>query len=228
MATKKRNYKVTSAHRSRALSLRVDRALRARGIAPNSQSIRQVSAEEFHAAISAGKPYIKRGWMVDVHSVEEYRGMKCYLTADGKGGIAVGQHGSEKGNVASLFSVGGGRKLAKLLPYAVAAGGRKLDCFADGLQDMYAQYGARATGQTPFNDEFAPDGWNESEGRPPVVAMTLPRSLNELIKSYNPDAKVDMKKVKTYYGDDGYTKMTDARDRQMARGGKAALGLTAG
>ncbi len=164
--------------------------------------------------------------MVDVHTVDEYRGMKCYLTADGKGGIAVGKKGSEKGNVASLFSVGGGRKLSKLLPYAVAAGGRKLDCFADGLQDMYAAYGARATGQTPFNDEYAPDGWDAGEGRPPVVAMTLPNSLNALVKAYNPNAKVDMKKVKTFKGEDGYDRMIDDRNRQM-RGG-AGLALSVG
>ena len=89
MAQKKRNYKVTNAHRSRALSMRVDRTLRAHGITPTNQSITQVSAQQFHAAISTGKQQAKHGWMVDVHTVKEYRGMRCYLTADGKSGIAI-------------------------------------------------------------------------------------------------------------------------------------------
>lgn len=226
MAQKKRNYKVTNAHRSRALSMRVDRTLRAHGITPTNQSITQVSAQQFHAAISTGKQQAKHGWMVDVHTVKEYRGMRCYLTADGKSGIAI----KRDGNVVSLFSAGGGGKLGKLLPFAVAAGGRKLDCFGGGLQNMYAQYGAKATGQTPFNDEYAPEGWDESEGRPPVVAMTLPRSLDELVKAYDKGATVDMSKVRVFKGDDGYDKMIDDRDRRLAQrsGGTSALGLTAG
>lgn len=226
MAIKKRNYKVTNAHRSRALSMRVDRTLREHGITPTNQAITQVSASKFHAAISSGKQHAKHGWMVDVHTVKEYRGMRCYLTADGKSGIAI----KRDGNVVSLFSAGGGGKLGKLLPFAVAAGGRKLDCFGGGLQNMYAVYGARATGQTPFNDEFAPEGWDASEGRPPVVAMTLPSSLEELVKSYNKAATVNMSKVRVFHGDDGYDRMIEDRDKRLSqrRGSVSALGLTAG
>lgn len=226
MAKKKRNYRVTNAHRSRALSMRVDRTLREHGITPTNQSITQVSASQFHKAISAGKSQAKHGWMVDVHSVKEYRGMRCYLTADGKSGIAI----KRDGNVVSLFSAGGGGKLGKLLPFAVAAGGRKLDCFGGGLQNMYAAYGARATGKTPFLEEFAPDDWDRGDGKPDIVAMTLPSSLDELVKSYDKSRTIDMSKVRTFTGKDGYDKMIADRDERLEnrRGATSALGLSVG
>ena len=104
MARKKRNYKVTSQLRTRLMSMRVDRELRNHNIPHTTQSISQVSATTFHKAISAGKSANKKGWMVDVHSVSEYRSMRCYLTADGKSGIAI----KRNGDVVSLFSAGGG------------------------------------------------------------------------------------------------------------------------
>ena len=156
-----------------------------------------------------------------MHSVKEYQSMKCYLTADGKAGIAI----KKDGDVVSVFSSGGNKSLGKLLPFAVANGGRKLDCFGKGLQDMYARYGAKATGQTPFSEEAAPDDWDKKD-KPPVVAMTLPDSLDELIKSYNPNAKIDMGSVRVF---DNYKKMINDRDKALLRRGaqNTALGLVA-
>ena len=226
MARKKRNYKVTSQLRTRLMSMRVDRELRNHNIPHTTQSISQVSATTFHKAISAGKSANKKGWMVDVHSVSEYRSMRCYLTADGKSGIAI----KRNGDVVSLFSAGGGGKLGKLLPFAVAAGGRKLDCFGGGLQNMYAAYGARATGRTPFSEENAPDDWNREDGKPDVVAMILPSSLDEVVKAYDKSRIIDLSKVRVFNGKDGYTNMLADRDRRLeqARGAANGLGLVGG
>ena len=226
MARKKRNYKVTPQLRTRLMSMRVDRELRKHDIPHTTQSISQVSATTFHKAISAGKEANKKGWMVDVHSVSEYRSMRCYLTADGKSGIAI----KRNGDVVSLFSAGGGGKMGKLLPFAIAAGGRKLDCFGGGLQNMYAAYGARATGRTPFNEEHAPDDWNREDGKPDVVAMILPSSLDEVIKAYDKGRTIDLSKVRVFNGEDGYTDMIADRDHllEQTRGKANRLGFVGG
>lgn len=222
MVKKKRNYKITPKLRARYSSYRVQQALRNAGIDANPTPVNRVSATEFYNAISKGKRSNKNGWMVDVHTIKEYRGMKCFLTSDGLSGVAV----KPNGDVVSVFSAGGGRKMAKLIPYAVANGGRKLDCFGGGLQDMYARYGAKATGKTPFNEEYAPDGWDRSMGKPDVVAMTLPSSLDELVKSYDKNAKVNMGRVRSF---SDYDKMIDHRDSVLARRrGSSAMGLLAG
>ncbi len=230
---KPRKYKITSQHRTRLLSMQVDRRLRSAGIPANGQAIRRVSATEFHRAISAGKKSQLQdvAWMVDVHSRSEYRGMKCYLTADGKSGMAI----KKDGDVVSLFSaVKGSRAMGKLIPFAVANGGRKLDCYGGGLQNMYAKYGARAIGRVEFSEGALDDEttWRPEYGRPDVVAMTLPGSLDEVIKSYNPKAQIDLKTVKLYQGEgaEPYDRMIAARDKvvENRRGSTSALGLTVG
>lgn len=224
MARKKRRYRITPKLRARYSSLQVNSALRKAGVDANPLSVNRVSASQFHKAITAGKRANKNGWMVDVHSVKEYKGMKCFLTSDGLSGIAI----KPDGDVVSVFSAGGGKKMAKLIPFAVANGGRKLDCFGQGLQDLYARYGAKATGRTPFNEEYKPDGWDISKGKPDVVAMTLPSSLDELIKSYKPKAEINMSRVRKF---PDYDSMIDDRDMRVAktRGNTySALGLSVG
>lgn len=230
---KQRKYKVTSAHRTRLASLRVDSALRSAGIPAMGQSIRRVSASEFHRAISAGKrsQAAEVSWMVDVHTRGEYRGMKCFLSADGKSGMAI----KRDGDVVSLFSSGKGKNaMGKLIPFAVANGGRKLDCYGGGLQNMYAKYGARATGRVQFSEGALDDDttWKPEYGRPDVVAMTLPSSLDELIKSYKPKVEINLETVKLYKGEgaEPYERMIADRDKQVAqrRGATSALGLSVG
>lgn len=155
--------------------------------------------------------------MVDNHGHAGYKGIRTYLTRDGKAGFAI----EKDGNVVSVFStVKGSNALGKLIPFAVEHGGRKLDCFGMGLQNMYARYGAKAVARTAFNDEFAPDGW-DGQSRPDIVAMTLPRSINTISRVYDKDRRVDISKVPMY---PDYDSMQRARDRSMTRGGNA-LGL---
>ena len=149
-------------------------------------------------------------WMVDVHSKREYQGMRMYLTPDKKSGVAI----TKDGNITSLFSnsTEGGR-MAKLLTFAVAMGGRKLDCFGGGLQNMYARFGAKAVAQTPFDEQYAPNGW---DGRHlPVVAMVLPKSVGAMMRAYDRNRRVDLNKVREY---PDYDSMIAARDRSMNRG----------
>lgn len=153
--------------------------------------------------------------MVDAHTKREYRNYKCFLSPDRKMGVAIN---SETGDVVSVFSRSPkerGSALNKLIPFAIANGGKKLDCYGGGLQNMYARWGAKATGQTPFNEEYAPPGWDG--GNYPVVAMILPTSLAAAIRAYDPSARTDLKKIKTFYGDDGYDQMLKERDRKLAQ-----------
>ena len=135
--------------------------------------------------------------------------MRCYLTQDGKAGMAI----TRSGDVVSLFSSGGGYSMGKLIPTAVALGGRKLDCYGMGLQNMYSRYGARAISQTAFVDDYAPSDWN-GQDRPPVVAMILPRSVDEIVRKYDKGRSVDMARVKEY---DDYDAMIEARDKVLKR-----------
>ena len=137
--------------------------------------------------------------MVDAHSVSDYRkNYKMFLTTDGKAGIAVHKR---TGNVVSVFN-GSGKKgenrMAKLIPVAIAAGGRRLDFFAAGLHNMYGRHGGQMTGRVAFNREFAPDGWKAGMVEPDVAMMTLPTSLREWEKAYDGSRRVEVTAAKLY------------------------------
>jgi hypothetical protein len=64
-----------------------------------------------------------------------------------------------------------------LLNAAIANGGRRLDAFDTVLPELYSKRGFRVTGRVPFNNEFAPKGWDYdlygkyNNGRPDIVFM---------------------------------------------------------
>lgn len=186
------------------------------------ESMRRVNAREFHQAIAKGKK-TSNSWMVDVHSVREYRKMKCYLSASGNAGVAI----KRNGDVVSVFSSAkGSNAMGKLIPFAVEMGGKKLDCYANGrnggLASMYARYGARATGKVAFNSEYAPADW-DGKSYPNVVAMVLPKSVDDVINRYDPKRSVNLNRLKEY---DDYDEMINARNRRMT--GDKALGMVSG
>lgn len=118
-------------------------------------------------------------------------------------------------NIVSVFSSkpGGSNALGKIIPFAVAMGGRRLDCFGGGLQNMYARYGAVPTGKTNFNEQYAPPGW-DGKSKHPIVAMRLPDSLEDVVKVYNKNAKVNLNKVRYYAS---YDDMEESSAKQGAK-----------
>jgi predicted GNAT family N-acyltransferase len=89
------------------------------------------------------------------------------------------------GDIAGLFkkATSKAKGVAQdLLKRAVAAGGKKLDNFDTYLTPQYIKAGFRVVSRTPFNEEYAPPGWNkELHGTPDVVAMV-----------YDPENKLDI------------------------------------
>lgn len=181
-----------------------------------------VSSRIFQKAIRVGKQKNKHGWMVDKHTRKEYRSMRCYLSTDRSMGIAI----TRDGDVVSAFSTGKNPKaINKLLPFAVAAGGRKLDCYGGGLQDMYAKFGAKAHGQVPWDDEYAPSGWvNGKHNRHPVVAMSLPRTLSGVVRAYKNPKKINLARVPVFNDYDEMIKRRDASISGVTKGLKGAFG----
>lgn len=89
------------------------------------------------------------------------------------------------GDIAGLFkkATSKAKGVAQdLLKRAVEAGGKKLDNFDGYLTKQYEKAGFRIVSRTPFNEEYAPEGWNkEKHGTPDVVAMI-----------YDPEGKLDI------------------------------------
>ncbi len=229
----------------------IDNLLQAKGIRATQKKVVRVTAQSFHDAIAQGKVHNTMGWCVDVHDVSDYENCICLLTEDGQAGIAI----TPDGDIISLFSNGNGGGVAnKLIPMAIAMGGRKADFYStdtkytnNGLQNLYARFGAKVVAQTPFNEQMARNenpewvayenglvekylsqGLSEEEARKqahaeatdhPVGACIFPATAEEAIefKAQHPQYTVDMDKVEKFEGENGYGDMMEHRDKELAK-----------
>lgn len=134
------------------------------------------SAFDFRKAILDSKKDNPVAASVYAYSVPDYQKMKLFLTEDRKAGVAV----KPNGDIVSVFNAKDSPNRGvshMLMEVAIANGGRKLDCFATVLPDLYSGHGFRTITRQHWNDEYSPDGWNKemfhkyNNGEPDVVYM---------------------------------------------------------
>lgn len=142
----------------------------------NIPTIREVpaqqSAAQYNADMANAMAGHKFGAQVEIKSPEELAQARLFRTEDGSG-FAI----KPDGDIVAVFA---GKESARgsaysMLQAAVAAGGRKLDAFDTYLPKIYETAGFRPVARLPWNDEYAPPGWNKkafeefNNGEPDVV-----------------------------------------------------------
>jgi hypothetical protein len=142
----------------------------------NLPAIREVqaqqSAAQYNAEMTAAMSGHKFGAQVEIKSPEELAQARLFRTDDGSG-FAVKPDGDIVAVFAGKNAQGGSGY--SMLQAAVAAGGRKLDAFDTYLPKIYETVGFRPVARLPWNDEYAPAGWNKetfakyNNGEPDVV-----------------------------------------------------------
>jgi hypothetical protein len=142
----------------------------------------KVSASEFVTARDTSN----RPMFLSANSAQDLNDHETFVSKDGKVGYALDQHG----DLQNLFNNGGpkGAGRAALID-AVLHGARTLDAFDPYLPKIYAEHGFVATGRMPFNDKYAPDGWDYAKyGRPDVVFMAYrggdPATLKDRVGTF--------------------------------------------
>jgi len=150
--------------------------MRAAGITPVTfHELTPTGAQDFQKAITAAKNANAYGAAVEVHSADDYKSMRTFVTPDGAGGFALAGD-----NIVSVFKnpdspVKGFASSA--LALATQLGGRRLDAFDTVLPHLYGKAGFRAVARLPFSDQHAPEGWSKelfkdhNGGKPDVVFM---------------------------------------------------------
>jgi hypothetical protein len=132
------------------------------------------SAQKFADTLQKSKDASVNGAAVYVYPVEDYQGMKLFISESGKSGFAL----KPDGDIVSVFSMdkGSGRSIMET---AISAGGKKLDAFDTILPEFYGTHGFVEAARIPWNDEYAPEGWDKetfkdfNNGEPDVVMMVL-------------------------------------------------------
>lgn len=172
----------------------------------------------FSVALNAAKENNPvNGWAVWGQKVDDLNGKTVYISDNGAAGFAISD-----GDIEAVFSnkKAGAPKstLASLMPQAIAAGGRKLDCFGEILVNSYAKYGGmRPVARVEFNDKSAPDDWTPDKGRPYIYFMvatdTDPNTIVAKQGTYPIYSQEELNALKTFttaeYGDGAY----DAADK---------------
>ena len=127
--------------------------------------------EEFTNLVTTALGKSTNGLSASIYPVEEYANMDLYTTDEGRAGFAI-----QDGYLMSVFKDPEStiKGFKTLMPAAIKAGAVTLDAFEGPLTENYAKYGFEEISRVPWDDQYAPEGWNyETQGRPDLVKMKL-------------------------------------------------------
>ena len=156
-------------------------------------------AQAFTDSVTTSLGNNPNGNSATIYTPEQYADMDLYTIDEGRAGFAI-----EKGMLISVFkdpesTVKG---FETLVPTAIKAGARELEAFDGVLTENYAKYGFVETGRVPWDDAFAPEGWDyETQGRPDLVSMELQGQQYEQTRETNENEIQDSGRVRAGDGE---------------------------
>ena len=182
------------------------------GHSGSSPIFREVSAKEYAEAIANAKKECvsSHAWRVDAKSEEEYKDSKSRLVTNKGSCIAV----QGDGDIVSLCKRKGETIPATLfMEAAVEKHGDRLDTF-EGNYGLYRRCGFSPISWTPFNVDFAPDGWKESgDKEEDIIFFTYTGDKKKMTKEEaDRELKAWKASHKPYTGERGYDDAKDFRD----------------
>ena len=142
----------------------------------NLPTINQVDSQSgaslYNADMTSAMADHSLGAQVEIKSAEDLASSNLFRTESGSG-FAV----KPDGDIVAVFASPDEAKGSgySILQAAVQAGGKKLDAFDTYLPKIYETVGFRPVARLPWNDEFAPPGWDKqafleyNNGEPDVV-----------------------------------------------------------
>ena len=129
--------------------------------------------ESFDKAF-AGSPFSA---FVNHYSLEEMKseGMKPLLSADGKTGLLIHDHGDGRIEATALFNNGESGAGLQLLKNAIDNHGvNYVECFGPALPVMYGKLGFEVESKNSFDPQYAPTDWNYDKfGTPDYYTMRI-------------------------------------------------------
>jgi hypothetical protein len=163
---------------------------------------KQIESQDYVSKLEETKKQNPKDfWSVSTPDIED---VKSGTLINVEGGQAIVD---KSGDIRGLYKFAEAEQKGvgdKLVQKAIDAGGVKLDNFAKpDLMKIYLRNGFRVASRMPFNEEYAPEGWDEKEhGKPDVVAMV-----------YDPDNLLDIEEKQ--FTKDDYDEAIEYRDTYM-------------
>ena len=165
---------------------------------------KNIDANLFHDVFEIVQKFLYSGDAVDLHSVQDYKNTKNYLSEDGLSGFSI----TKDGDLISVFNLGQKGFLKSIKDFVKQEGAKTLDCFNSKKQDLPTIYsktlGFKTASILEFNyemlvedkgQEYA-DYFVETYGKAPVAFMV------------NTDEEVQAK----HFNKDQYMQAVEYRD----------------
>lgn len=96
----------------------------------------QVGAKKFYNNFSKNAKTLNNNELVDIHSVNEYRTTKNYLSANGKSGFSI----TQSGDLISVFNSDTKHGFLKSIKDMIISNVKTLDCYKSKVQDLQEIY----------------------------------------------------------------------------------------
>lgn len=142
---------------------------------PPTSSPVEVDAATF-AKFLASVLETRRGLWLTPYTVEDFEGMRCFLSHGGRAGGAL-KPAFDGIELVSLFNRGAPRGSgAKMAAHLVEQGADHLSCTGPELRRFYEDIGFEEVESLGWDDRLAPPGWDyERDNRPMVYVMEFRR-----------------------------------------------------
>jgi hypothetical protein len=175
---------------------------------------------KYEQALTAGRNSDpQNGWCVTPKSAKELKDGNVRTFTDENGTVGVGV--SPDGDIVGVFKNkdGGPKKaLDTMMPIAIEQGGDRLDCYGEGLVNLYAKYGFEPVARVEFNPEYANEGWTPDKGTPYIYVMKhngdSADTVVDKMGTYPKYTDAQLDALPTY-GKDDYDKAMAYRDSLM-------------
>lgn len=181
---------------------------------------------KYEQALTAGRNSDpQNGWCVTPKSAKELKDGNVRTFTDENGTVGVGV--SPDGDIVGVFKNkdGGPKKaLDTMMPIAIEQGGDRLDCYGEGLVNLYAKYGFEPVARVEFNPEYANEGWTPDKGTPYIYVMKhngdSADTVVDKMGTYPKYTDAQLDALPTY-GKDDYDKAMAYRDSLMQQAAPA-------
>lgn len=204
------------------VSEKLQEAQRQRGTPTYAVSDTTSNPVRYEQALTAGRNSDPvNGGCVTPKSAQELRegNVRTFMNENGTVGVGV----APDGDIVAVFKNknGGPRKaLDTMMPIAIEQGGDRLDCYGDGLVDVYTRYGFEPVARVAFNEAYANDGWSSDKGTPYIYFMKhngdSADTVVQKMGTYPEYTETQLDDLPTF-GKNDYDKAMAYRDSLMAK-----------
>lgn len=145
----------------------------------NFTMIENVNAKTFYNNFVKSSKTLNNKELVDIHSVNEYKTTKNYISKDGKSGFSI----TKSGDLISVFNSSNKKGFLKSIADIVKQNVKTLDCYKSRVQDLPTMYnkifGFKIASVLDFNYDLLvelhgkeyTDNFVKLHGKAPVIFM---------------------------------------------------------